>query len=66
MNVYQVQEISRLAGLWATARVRKALVAHGCGALGESPVSVQDREKAANSELHRYLRSLITDSDTQH
>ena len=59
----QEQEISRLSGLWATARVRKALVAHGTGAPGESPFSVQERAKRANQALHEYLRSLLKEID---
>lgn len=62
----QVTEISRLASLWATARVRKALVSRGCGALTEDHLQVARRERNANSELHEYLRALIpgTDSST--
>lgn len=57
----QVMEISRLAGLWATSRVRKAIVQHGCGAQGESPFGTQERERKADSALHEYLRSLMTE-----
>ena len=59
MTVEQAQELSRLAGLWATSRVRRALVSHGCGARGETPESVGDREREANKNFHQYLRSLI-------
>ena len=55
----QVAEISRLASLWATARVRKALVSHGCGAPTENHLQVGKRERNANSELHEYLRTLL-------
>ena len=55
----QVAEISRLASLWATARVRKALVSHGCGAPTENHLQVGERERNANSELHEYLRTLL-------
>ena len=59
MTSEQAQELSRLAGLWATSRVRRALVSHGCGARGETEASVGDGERKANSEFHTYLRSLI-------
>ena len=58
LTVTQAQEISRLAGLWATGRVRKALVAHGCGAPGESPESARLRERKANAEFHDYVRGI--------
>lgn len=35
----QANELSRLAGVWATRRTRRALVAHGCGALHETPLA---------------------------
>lgn len=59
MTVEQAQELSRLAGLWATSRVRRALVSHGCGARGETPESTAERHKEANENFHQYLRSLI-------
>ena len=59
MTVEQAQELSRLAGLWATSRVRRALVSHGCGALHETVDSTTERQKEANEDFHRYLRSLI-------
>ena len=59
MTVEQAQELSRLAGLWATSRVRRALVSHGCGALHETPESTAERHKEANENFHQYLRSLI-------
>ena len=52
MTAEQAQELSRLAGLWATSRVRRALVSHGCGARGETEASVGDGERKANSEFH--------------
>ncbi len=60
----QVTEISRLASLWATARVRKALVSHGCGAPTEDHVQTVRRERDANSELHEYLRALTPSTNS--
>ena len=60
MTVEKAQELSRLAGLWATARVRRALVSHGCGARGETAESTIERHKKANEAFHQYLRSLIS------
>ena len=59
MTIGEAQELSRLAGLWATSRVRRALVSHGCGARSETPESVSEREKEDNKNFHQYLRSLI-------
>ena len=59
MTREEAQELARLAGLWATSRVRRALVSHGCGALHETPESVGEREREDNKNFHQYLRSLI-------
>ena len=59
MTAEQAQEVARLAGLWATSRVRRALVSHGCGALHETVDSTAERQKEANEDFHRCLRSLI-------
>ena len=59
MTVEQAQELSRLAGLWATARVRRALVIHGCGAPQETEVKVYANEREANNNFHLYVRTLI-------
>ena len=59
MTVEQAQEVARLAGLWATSRVRRALVSHGCGALHETVYSTAEHQKEANENFHQYLRSLI-------
>ena len=61
MTVEQAQELSRLAGLWATSRVRRALVSHGCGALHETADATTEREREDNANFHQYLRSLITE-----
>ena len=59
MTREEAQELARLAGLWATSRVRRALVSHGCGALHETPESVSEREREDNKNFHQYLRSFI-------
>ena len=59
MNPEQATELSRLASLWATARVRKAMVAHGCGSPHETSDAVHENCKKANAEFHEYLRSLM-------
>ena len=59
MTAEQVAEISRLASLWATARVRKACVAHGVGSLHETADRVSDNERKANAAFHEYLRSFL-------
>ena len=59
MTIEEAQELSRLAGFWATSRVRLAVVRHGCGALSETPESVSEREREDNKNFHQYLRSLI-------
>ena len=59
MTIGEAQELSRLAGLWATSRVRRALVRHGCGALHETLESTGEREREGNKNFHQYLRSLI-------
>ena len=59
MTPEQITEISRLASLWATARVRKAVVAHGVGGLHETARQVIDNERKANAAFHEYLRSFL-------
>ena len=57
MTAEQAQELSRLAGLWATSRVRRALVSHGCGARGETEASVgTGREKPTASSTPTCVR----------
>ena len=61
ITVEQASEISRLAGLWATSRVRKAAVHSGYGGGHETPLGVTERERKANAEFHEYVRRLIGD-----
>lgn len=61
MTPEQIIEISRLASVWATARVRKAAVAHGVGGPYETARRVNDNERAANAAFHEYLRSFLSD-----
>ena len=63
MTIGEAQELSRLAELWATSRVRRALVSHGCGALHETLESTGEREREDNKNFHQYLRSLIQGSN---
>ena len=60
MTIEEANELSRLADLWATSRVRRALTHHGCGAHGETYETVNERETKANKDFHQYLRSLIS------
>ena len=62
MTVEQVNEASRLAGLWATARVRRAMTARGYGGPRETNEGACERERQANKDFHEYLRSLITEA----
>ena len=61
ITVEQASEISRLASLWATSRVRKVAVHSGYGGGHETPLGVTERERKANAEFHEYVRSLIGD-----
>ena len=59
MTVEEANELSRLAGLWATARVRRYAVMYNGPTSTETTGSVNERERRANAEFHEYLRSLI-------
>lgn len=58
----QARELRRLASLWATARVRKAMVHSGFGGPGETSLGVTERADKAAKEFESYLNSL---KDTQ-
>ena len=61
ITVEQASEISRLAILWATSRVRRVAVHSGYGGEHETPLGVMEWERRANAEFHEYVRSLIGD-----
>lgn len=59
----QIAEIERLAGLLATARVRRAMVQQGYPGHGETHENVQQRTQRAADDLHNYLTNLTTEKE---
>jgi len=58
MTEEQINEVMRLASLWATARCRKVLTIAGKGNPNETLENTSERTLKACDELQKYLEKL--------